>query len=58
VLLSFFQYRHPRGKVFPATGWFDHVGENPANRDPTIAVRFGEQAFEEMMIGYFDYYRR
>jgi len=27
---------------------------NPANPDPTAAVRWGEQTWEEMMIGYVD----
>jgi hypothetical protein len=48
----------PAGSVLEATGWFDNSAENPANPDSGIAVRFGEQSFEEMMIGYFDYYVR
>jgi mono/diheme cytochrome c family protein len=46
----------PAGSVLKATGWFDNSPENPANPDSTLVVRFGEQSFEEMMIGYFDYY--
>ena len=34
----------------------NNSADNPANPDPTTPVRFGEQTFEEMMIGYFDSY--
>lgn len=43
------------GTRIVATGWFDNSEENPYNPDPTVPVRFGEQTFEEMMIGYFDW---
>jgi len=43
------------GSVLRATAWFDNSAQNPANPDPTKEVRFGEQTFEEMMIGYFDW---
>ena len=46
----------PKGTVLRSTGWFDNSSDNPANPDPTASVRFGEQTFEEMMIGYFDSY--
>ncbi len=46
----------PKGTVLRSTGWFDNSADNPANPDPTASVRFGEQTFEEMMIGYFDSY--
>jgi mono/diheme cytochrome c family protein len=45
----------PAGAVLRATGWFDNSAENPGNPDPTAEVRFGEQTWEEMMIGYFDW---
>ena len=38
-----------------ATGWFDNSPANPFNPDPTATVYFGEQTFDEMMIGYFDW---
>jgi mono/diheme cytochrome c family protein len=43
------------GDALRATGWFDNSADNPANPDPTARVRFGEQTWEEMMIGYFDW---
>ncbi len=35
-------------------GTFDNSANNPRNPDPTAEVRFGEQSWEEMMIGFFD----
>jgi hypothetical protein len=46
----------PAGSVLTATGWFDNSPGNPANPDPSRNVGFGEQSFDEMQIGYFDYY--
>jgi mono/diheme cytochrome c family protein len=45
----------PAGSRLRATGWFDNSPSNPANPDPAAEVRFGEQTWEEMMIGYFDW---
>ena len=39
-----------------ATGWFDNSTKNPANPDPTKTVRWGLQTFDEMMLGYVEYY--
>jgi hypothetical protein len=33
---------------------FDNSPNNPRNPDPQAEVRFGEQSWEEMMIGFFD----
>jgi hypothetical protein len=35
-------------------GIFDNSPNNHANPDPTAEVRYGEQSWEEMMIGFFD----
>jgi hypothetical protein len=35
-------------------GYFDNSPNNPDNPDPTAEVRYGEQSWEEMMIGFFD----
>lgn len=43
------------GSVMRATAWYDNSADNPSNPDPTVEVRFGEQTWEEMMIGYFDW---
>ena len=34
---------------------FDNSADNLNNPDPTETVRWGEQTWDEMMIGYFDY---
>ena len=36
------------------TAFFDNSLENLANPDPTKAVRWGDQTWEEMMIGWYD----
>lgn len=33
---------------------FDNSAQNPVNPDPSVAVGWGEQTWEEMMIGYMD----
>jgi hypothetical protein len=43
----------PGAKV-RATAWWDNSANNPANPDPTKDVKWGEQSWEEMMIGFFD----
>lgn len=45
----------PARTMVRATGWFDNSAANPANPDPGKAVRFGQQTFDEMMIGYVEY---
>ena len=35
-------------------GYFDNSSNNPLNPDPAAEVRYGEQSWEEMMIGFFD----
>lgn len=34
--------------------YFDNSPNNPANPDPAAEVRYGEQIWDEMMIGFFD----
>jgi peroxiredoxin len=45
----------PAGAELIATAWYDNSKSNPWNPDPTKAVRWGPQTYEEMMIGYFDF---
>jgi hypothetical protein len=35
-------------------GTFDNSPNNAANPDPAAEVRYGEQSWDEMMIGFFD----
>jgi hypothetical protein len=42
------------GTKIKATAWWDNSPNNPANPDPTKEVHWGEQSWEEMMIGFMD----
>ena len=42
------------GAELQAVAWYDNSEKNPHNPDPTAAVRWGEQTYEEMMVGFFD----
>lgn len=44
----------PPGTTIECTAHFDNSAANPLNPDPTKAVRFGPQSWDEMMIGYFE----
>jgi peroxiredoxin/mono/diheme cytochrome c family protein len=46
----------PAGSRIRATGWFDNSTGNPANPDPSKVVKWGNQTFDEMMLGYIEYY--
>lgn len=45
----------PRDTRLHCVAHFDNSKDNPSNPDPTKLVRWGEQTWDEMMIGYFDY---
>lgn len=42
----------PKGTQLLCTASYDNSAENLANPDPTIEVRWGDQTWEEMMIGW------
>jgi hypothetical protein len=44
----------PRGTRMDCYAVFDNSEENLNNPDPKVPVRFGDQTFEEMMIGFFE----
>ncbi|MFO0949354.1 MAG: hypothetical protein U1D30_26150, partial [Planctomycetota bacterium] len=44
----------PRGSVLECVAHFDNSEENLSNPDPSRSVRFGDQTWEEMMIGFFN----
>lgn len=56
---TFYMLREPRpvpaGTTILMSGAFDNSPRNPANPDPTKAVRWGEQTWEEMFVGYMMY---
>ena len=42
------------GTELEAVAWYDNSARNPHNPDPTQAVRWGDQTYNEMMVGFFD----
>ncbi len=44
----------PAGTVLQAVAQFDNSKNNPHNPDPTAAVYWGDQTYDEMMVGFFD----
>lgn len=44
------------GEQLRFTAWYDNSAENPANPDPAATVRWGPQTFDEMHLGYVEYY--
>ena len=43
----------PKGARIECIAHFDNSPNNPANPDPSKTVRWGDQSWEEMMIGFF-----
>jgi mono/diheme cytochrome c family protein len=46
-----------KGTTIRAYARFDNSKNNPFNPDPAKDVRWGQQTWEEMLVGYFDYVR-
>ena len=46
----------PAGTTLKVTMAFDNSTGNPANPDPNKTVRWGQQTYDEMMLGYIAYY--
>jgi hypothetical protein len=44
----------PAGTTIECTAHYDNSKNNPFNPDPTKEIHFGEQSWDEMMIGFFD----
>ena len=44
----------PKGSIIECTAHFDNSANNKYNPDPTHEVRWGDQSWEEMMIGFFN----
>lgn len=42
------------GDRIECSAWFDNSANNPANPDASATVRWGEQSWEEMMVGFLD----
>jgi hypothetical protein len=45
----------PKGSVLRCVAHFDNSENNLVNPDPTKSVHFGEQTFDEMMVGMYYY---
>ncbi|MBL8821669.1 MAG: redoxin domain-containing protein [Planctomycetia bacterium] len=48
--------RVPAGVKLECTAFYDNSKDNPFNPNPRSTVYWGEQTWEEMMIGFLDYY--
>ena len=46
----------PAGSRIHVTAHYDNSAANPFNPDPTRTVRWGDQTFNEMLIGYVEWY--
>jgi hypothetical protein len=44
----------PAGTKLEAVAWYDNSRNNPHNPDPDSPVQWGEQTYNEMMVGFFD----
>jgi hypothetical protein len=42
------------GTRLRAVAWYDNSQSNPHNPDPTATVTWGDQTYQEMMVGFFD----
>jgi peroxiredoxin len=47
--------RVPAGTILQCSGAFDNSPRNPFNPDPSKMVRWGQQSWDEMFIGYVGY---
>jgi hypothetical protein len=45
----------PKGSRIDCVAWYDNSANNKYNPDPSKVVRWGDQTWEEMMIGWFTY---
>jgi hypothetical protein len=44
----------PKGTMIECTAHFDNSANNPDNPDPTKDVIWGDQSWDEMMVGFFN----
>jgi hypothetical protein len=42
------------GTILQAVAWYDNSKSNPHNPDADAEVRWGDQTYDEMMVGFFD----
>ena len=46
----------PAGSAIKVTAWYDNSANNPSNPDPNRTVPWGPQTYDEMLIGYVEFY--
>jgi hypothetical protein len=46
----------PKSSTLECIAHFDNSSANPSNPNPGAFVIWGDQTWNEMMLGYFDYY--
>lgn len=46
----------PAGTVVRYIAWYDNSSGNPANPNPDKRVKWGDQTYDEMMLGYAEWY--
>ncbi|MDA8744625.1 redoxin family protein [Rubripirellula amarantea] len=55
-----YRYRDPiavsLGDKIRFTSWYDNSNNNPANPDSSKTVYWGQQTYDEMQVGYVEYY--
>lgn len=55
-----YRYSEPRvftkGTILKFYASFDNSDKNPANPNPKMAVRWGDQTYDEMLLGYIEYF--
>jgi len=58
LLDAFYRFEKPvrfeKGSAFECTVHYDNSAANPSNPDPSREVHWGDQTFEEMLIGFVD----
>ncbi len=42
------------GTELQAVAWFDNSSQNSHNPNPNVSVSWGDQTYDEMMVGFFD----
>lgn len=47
--------RMPKGTKLHCIAHFDNSKDNPNNPDPTVSVNWGDQTWQEMMVGWVDF---
>ena len=45
----------PAGTIVECVAHFDNSEDNPVNPDPTRDITFGDESYDEMMIGFLDF---